>query len=736
MRIRHTGTSTGPGDESPCGRSPVEWWFLQGAYTGATAGERRFMASLIVQRAPAPQPAPAAGSMLLIGVLDPASRSHACLSQVDRPAIDALAGLAGRVHRTNLDRGVVDACIREVASSGPPRPIWLADTSPIIGSAPLSIAWGSFSLRQSGGLTELGFAEPDSGRACRFRLRPALPRTHLAAIEIGGGATMDYATWPSLDLTGTVDGSRVRGSAWLDHQWGNHGFFVTRSGSRRMLGWDWFGVSLDDGRRLVVMLHRDAQRGVVIRRWALLMEAGRAPRVTRALTAEPVRVWESEVTKVRYPISWRIRIPRFGAALTIEPVADEQEIPVLGVTRAIWEGAATVSGTIRRQPVSGTARLELQGYGCVFDLRTLERDLTERIDGRIAEFFPRVIDEARVRSYVGDSPWTHEVPAFTAVLSKPVWDLLGRGGRHWRPIFGLLMLEALGVRSRPFELLVSVLSELTHTGALIIDDIEDRAGARRGAESIHLRYGLDVAINAANTLYFLPYLLLRRYPGLSERQRTALYRILSEQFVRSHLGQSADIYWSRNLTAPRLRRWMNDSLRPKILQAYADKTGAIVAGLAESACVIAGAGSRERRACTAFARKFGVAFQIIDDILDFDGRAKLRGRVSEDLAGAKPTYVIVSALERLSARDRRALLEVLCQPGRASTGVSLAAGADLVRASGALEACRQEARAMVDEAWDRMALSLPPSEPRILLRALCTSLLEAGSETTARDLPR
>ena len=104
------------------------------------------------------------------------------------------------------------------------------------------------------------------------------------------------------------------------------------------------------------------------------------------------------------------------------------------------------------------------------------------------------------------------------------------------------------------------------------------------------------------------------------------------------------------LTAPRLRRWMSDSLRPKILQAYADKTGAVVAGLAESACVIAGAGARERQECVAFAQRFGVAFQIIDDILDFDAGAKLRGRFGEDLAGGKLTYVIVSALERLSAR--------------------------------------------------------------------------------------
>jgi geranylgeranyl diphosphate synthase type I len=320
--------------------------------------------------------------------------------------------------------------------------------------------------------------------------------------------------------------------------------------------------------------------------------------------------------------------------------------------------------------VSGAARVELQGYGCVFDLRALQQALTDRIDRRIAEYFPRTMDEAHLRAYVGDPLWTHEMPAFTAVLSRPVWDLLERGGKHWRPIFGLLMLEALGVRSRPFELLVSVLSELMHTGALIIDDIEDSARARRGAQSIHRRYGLDVAINAANTLYFIPYLLLRRYPGLSERQRMGLYQILSEQCVRSHLGQSVDIYWSKMLTAPRVRQWMGDSLRPKILQAYADKTGAVVMGLAESACVIARSSARERRECVAFARRFGVAFQIIDDILDFDGCAKQRGRSGEDLAEGKLTYVLVSALERLPEPGRRALLATGREPGRQSRQAS------------------------------------------------------------------
>ena len=152
-------------------------------------------------------------------------------------------------------------------------------------------------------------------------------------------------------------------------------------------------------------------------------------------------------------------------------------------------------------------------------------------------------------------------------FSRPMWDLLDRKGKRWRPIFGVLMLEALGADPTPHEALLSVVAEMSHTGALIIDDIEDGSGTRRGDTCIHLRYGLDVAINAANTAYFLPFLSLRDHRSLSDAQRLSLYRILSEQYVKSHVGQGLDIYWSRRLSRPSLARWTGDSLGAK------DQTG-------------------------------------------------------------------------------------------------------------------------------------------------------------------
>lgn len=290
------------------------------------------------------------------------------------------------------------------------------------------------------------------------------------------------------------------------------------------------------------------------------------------------------------------------------------------------------------------------------------------------------------------------------------------------------MLDALGVPREPYELLFSFMAELPHGGSLVIDDIEDNARVRRGQECIHLRYGLDVAINAGNTAYFLPLTLLRDYPHLSDAQRLELYRILSQVYVRAHLGQGQDIYWSRSLTPDRLRDWLNDSLGPKLIQLYNQKTASAVEGLAECACVIAGADAATRQACAEFGRTVGVAFQIVDDIVDFSTERINQGCAGRDLSEGKLTYVIFRALASLPPADRARLGEILCSPTLRNHPDTLAEGIGLVRNSGAPASCCREARALVEEQWQRLSAHLPPSEPKLILRVLCRFILSLGDD--------
>jgi geranylgeranyl pyrophosphate synthase len=310
------------------------------------------------------------------------------------------------------------------------------------------------------------------------------------------------------------------------------------------------------------------------------------------------------------------------------------------------------------------------------------------------------------------------------MLSEPVWDLLSREGKSWRPLFALHLLHALGTNPGPYEALVGILSELSHTGALMIDDIEDDSSIRRGRECIHLRYGLDVTINAANTLYFLPTLLIFRHPLLTEEQKLEIQEIMMQQFVRAHYGQALDLYWSRNMSRPNLNCWLSDSPIPKILQMYQLKTAAPMEGLAEASTVIAGSGEAVRRVCIEFAGALGVAFQIVDDIHGFSTSGQWRKTAGEDLAEGKLTYVFVQALKSLKDKDRQRLIEIIGSKEMRRDTEMLEEAARLIKKSGSLDHSRLEAQTMVRKKWLKLREFVPYSEPMALIHMLYTYLLK------------
>lgn len=714
----HTQWPVNLADDQPRSGMPMEWWFVQGFYEGERTGRREFMAALFRYNYKQQE----AFSMLL-GILDPVSGRTATLSQVDPATCTMFINAVRASASSEFDPVVLRALADEVAEYGPPRPVRNETTPVEIASAPFRVKWNDFELAHEADTFVLNFAEPETGRQCRLRLQPVHPRIHLADIAVIGDDSMDYLSYPRLALTGEVDGETVRGQAWLDHQWGSHGWIVAGTEREHVLGWDWLGVQLEDGRDLLVMVHREQRRQERLCQYAILLDANGPARLIREFDLTPTAWWTSPATHTRYPVACRLTVPELKLELDFTPTTENQEIQTLAPLRAVWEGAGRISGT-----ATGRARLELHGYAYVFGLREHLDSRVHRIRRHLESYLPRTITDAAMVRFAGQAHGKYDPEAQTAVLSTPLWDLLDRGGKNWRPVFVFLMLDALGVAPEPYELLFSFTAEMLHDGALVIDDIEDNALVRRGAEAIHLRYGVDVAINAGNTAYFLPLALLRDYPHLNDAQRLELYRILTRGFVRAHLGQGQDIYWSRHLTANRLDEWMNDSLGPKIVQLYSQKTAAVVECASEATCVIAKTDAATRQACADFGRAFGVAFQFVNDIVDFTPGRIAKGHGGCDIAEGKLTYVIFRALERLAGTDRARLGEILCSPSLRAAPATLAEGIELVRHSGALEACRQEARAMVEEQWKRFSSCVAPSESKAMLRVLYRFILSLGED--------
>ncbi len=712
--------------ESPH-NTPIEWWFFHGSFQAPGKDIQNFMVCFFRYDTSGKASGPFVFSGL-VSALDRGSGRYVSSTFVEPAYVTHVLNEMRATRSGRLDRDLVDAFIAEVSRHGPPAPVVAQSKAVRMKSDRLDIKWGDLALRQESRCFALSFRHPDSGIICYFKLEPETPAITLTCDnpDCAMSKIMSCVTYPRLRLTGTAGGVPVKGRGWLDHQWGGLGLFRSDDDDRNMMGWTWLGMNLEDGATFGVSVNRNLQTGELIGTHAGVKDSGGRVFKTEKMTLTPLRWWQSPRTWAGYPVSCRIVVPEFDADLVFEPYADDQEIPVFGPSRAIWEGAGTITGRLQGKKVRGTAQQELHGHACILDFKGTLDAFAGRVDRRIGEFMPKQLGAAKIEEYIGKPRWNYAPDAATAMLSKPAWDLMERKGKRWRPVFVLLMLEALGVKSEPYENLLCQ-AELSHTGALIIDDIEDSSRIRRGDDCIHVRYGLDVAINAGNWLYFLPLLAIDRHPLLAPDQKRRIHELMTAYYVRAHMGQALDIYWSRNMSRASLRKWMKNGLEGQMLEMYAGKTAAVVIAAAETAAIIAG---REDllASCADFARIVGVSFQIIDDVNNFSDSPEWRKTCGEDLTEGKMTYAIYHALRLLRGREKARLTDILCSPALRGGKKAHAEGVKLIRKSGSLEYCRRKAVSMFERAWRNFEAGLPSSESKILLKTLCSKMIELSRD--------
>lgn len=703
----------------------VEWWFCQGHFQGNRVGKKVFMISCFELRPF--RSVDKSGTMLLLSILDTQTQQHFPRSQVSCGALNAFASMGRRFKQAGIDSAIVDALIDEVRRYGPPCPIVLEEFSANIESEPLRIIWNDFLFSQAGDDIALRFEVPDGSGLVDLALSPRSPWWHCPDLGVSPGETMAYLSCPRLELQGTCNGEPVSGEAWFDQQWCTSGLFIADKQRGRLVGWEWFGVNLDDGTDLLLVIYRDQATRRLLSRFAVQFEEGIDPKCLGGFEATPLRYWTSGATRISCPLEWDISVPELDLTLRFTALGADQEIPVFGLN-AIWEGAGTVAGNRAGRPVHGRCRLELNGYGSDLDFTKYLAKLKARTNRHIAQFFLKKGCKTIAKRFVDAAHWKNSAEYYESVIAQPSWHLLAQEGKHWRSVFGMLILEAFGSPSKRFEREIVLIAELIHTGSLIIDDIEDGALLRRGVQSTHLKFGLDVALNAGNALYFLPLIALEDNPHLSVGQREEIYRALIAYFVRGHFGQANDIYFSRNMSQRKLTEWLGADLAPQIRQMYVNKTAAWLMGLTETAAIIAGVDARVRAVCLDFARTFGVAFQIMDDIHGLTGMPGSMKSPGEDILTGKLTYIVHAALKRLPARSRRRLTEILGGKLAAGNGPVLQEAIDLVRRSGANEQCHCEAAKMTRRSWAQLSRVVPASNAKTTIRIMLTQLLQSDRQ--------
>src|SRR4030043_2208509 len=248
------------------------------------------------------------------------------------------------------------------------------------------------------------------------------------------------------------------------------------------------------------------------------------------------------------------------------------------------------------------------------------------IDKAIEKYIPRKFSEKAILFKVNPPRHSCNMEALDKAISEPIWDILDRGGKRWRPALFLLVCEALGKKANDY-LDFAIIPEVIHNGTLIIDDIEDTSDLRRGKPCTYKVYGGDVAVNAGNTMYYLPLLpLMEKRAQVSPEKLRDIYEVYVQEMINLSIGQAMDISWHKGMANA-------DALGEQdYLQMCAYKTGTLARMAARMAAVLCGADSNLVDKLGHFAESIGVAFQIQDDALDMmsDAFAQKKGGRGQD----------------------------------------------------------------------------------------------------------
>jgi geranylgeranyl pyrophosphate synthase len=268
------------------------------------------------------------------------------------------------------------------------------------------------------------------------------------------------------------------------------------------------------------------------------------------------------------------------------------------------------------------------------------------------------LDDARTRVDAALERFLPAPPACPEIVSEAMRYSVFAGGKRLRPILTLAAADAVsrhdGAQARQpavdLALPAACAIELIHTYSLIHDDLPamDNDTLRRGRPTLHVVYGDGVAILAGDGLQAEAFALLAREPpaddaALARRKLRTLGVIAEAAGAVGMVGGQAIDLQAAGQVPGRPATLDADGLRAM----HARKTGAIIRASAVSGAIMAGAGEAAVAAIDRFAADIGLAFQIVDDILDVEGSDDELGKTAgKDAAGTKPTYPAIFGLER------------------------------------------------------------------------------------------
>ncbi len=273
--------------------------------------------------------------------------------------------------------------------------------------------------------------------------------------------------------------------------------------------------------------------------------------------------------------------------------------------------------------------------------------------------------EKRLRSYSSS--------ASNQLIAEIGNYLFQKSGKRLRPALVILSSKLFDYEGSD-HIFMSAVVELIHTASLIHDDIIDNSALRRGGQTVHERWGPNITVLLGDYLYI-------KSIGLSLRANyEKVNKILTDVTTLMIEGELTEYYLSGDPTIS----------EAQYLEIIEKKTASLFSASCEIGGILGKASPEEEQSLIEYGTNLGLAFQIVDDLLDFTGDEKILGKpILSDLSEGRITLPLIRSLESGESNERRRLAGFLEKPelDREARKSVL----EIVRSNGALEYTRKKA---------------------------------------------
>ncbi len=304
----------------------------------------------------------------------------------------------------------------------------------------------------------------------------------------------------------------------------------------------------------------------------------------------------------------------------------------------------------------------------------------------------RAVDEAIRRGFYSPVP----------LIDQVAEHIVGGGGKRLRPLLVVLAGRACGGTDTDCVQAAAFI-EFIHTATLLHDDVVDMSARRRGRETANQVYGNQASVLVGDFVYSRAFQLM----AASRSQR--VIEIMANATNRIAEGEVLQLMNARDPDTTELR----------YLEVIHRKTAQLFQAGAEVAAVLSGASEAQQAALAAFGRHLGTAYQLVDDVLDYQSDPQTRGKnLGDDLAEGKPTLPLIHALGHCAPARADLIRDVIKRGGREQLDEIVAT----IESAGGLEYTSRLAQAEADQALATLGV-LPESPFREALAALVRFVL-------------